>query len=47
MELSSSTGRLHSVWTQALQTEAFQRNGIHQADLIAVLPGFVNVRFSV
>lgn len=38
MELSSSTGRLHSVWTQALQTEAFQRNGIHQADLIAVLP---------
>lgn len=38
MELSSSTGRLHSVWTQALQTEAFQRNGINQADLIAVLP---------
>lgn len=25
MELSSSTERLHSVWMQALQTEAFQR----------------------
>lgn len=38
MEISSSSGRLHAVWTQALQTEAFQRNGVNQADLIAVLP---------
>lgn len=38
MELSSSTGRLHAVWKQALQTKAFQRNGINQVDLIAVLP---------